>query len=189
MHRWSYKSIFIFKKFYSLKKDRYLKFNEMMKLKAENIGGRKTNEYLEEMNIEIHNNTDEEIMRAAIDNCFPPRPDEIRDLRTFEDWLAKGRSRLMPYLEQLCRELRVVLESHHHLRIRLSTLKRAGFGDTLRDIVKHFDILVFRGVRSVISLERLSNYPRYLGAVEKRIDRLMSASRKDRRRSSKLQGQ
>ena len=67
MHRWSYKSIFIFKKFYSLKKDRYLKFNEMMKLKAENIGGRKTNEYLEEMNIEIHDNTDEEIMRASIE--------------------------------------------------------------------------------------------------------------------------
>ena len=64
MHRWSHKSIFIFKKYYSLKEDRYLKFDEIAKLK---IGDVNTNEYLEEMNIEVHDNTDEDIMRASIE--------------------------------------------------------------------------------------------------------------------------
>ena len=64
MHRWSHKRIFIFKKYYSLKEDRYLKFDEVLKLK---IGARNNNEYLEEMKIEVHDNTDEEIMRASIE--------------------------------------------------------------------------------------------------------------------------
>ena len=67
VHRWSHKSIFIFKKYYSLKEDRYLKFDELMKLKNSLGGARNNNEYLKEMNIEVYNNTDEEIMRASIE--------------------------------------------------------------------------------------------------------------------------
>ena len=39
-------------------------FNAVLKLK---IGARNNNEYLEEMKIEVHDNTDEEIMRASIE--------------------------------------------------------------------------------------------------------------------------
>lgn len=129
---------------------------------------------------------DEEIMRIAIDHCFVPTPDKIRDLRSFENWLQDGCSQMAAFLDQVCRQLGVILEAHHHLRIRLSELPYLGLEDNLKDIAKHLDTLLFRGFLSIISPDRLTRYPRYLAAVGRRVDRLISASRKDLRRSNNL---
>ena len=64
MHRWSLKSIFIYKKFYSTKLKKYLNFQEVYKLK---IGNENTNEYLKKNNLVVVNNTDEEILQASIE--------------------------------------------------------------------------------------------------------------------------
>lgn len=129
---------------------------------------------------------DDDIMRIGIERCFASDPEHIRDRSTFERWIEEGRDALRVFLDTLCRQLGEVLTLHHQIRVGLGELSRMGLEDNLEDIGTHLDRLVFRGFLSLVPMERLENYPRYLTAVERRITKLTSASRKDRRRANNL---
>ena len=129
---------------------------------------------------------DQEIMRIAIEHCFHVDADAIRDEKCFEHWAEQGRVALAPFVNELCRQLNILLEAHHQLRVRVAELSQLGLEENLNDIREHLERLVFRGFLSVVPLERLASYPRYLAAVDRRVERLSAASRKDRRRSNNL---
>lgn len=129
---------------------------------------------------------DEEIMRVAIEHCFQIDPDHTRNRNDFEGWIERGRLAMAPFLADVCQQLGELLEMHHRLRIRLRELPALGLEVNLDEISSHLDRLVFRGFLSVVPGERLRSYPRYLSAIDRRIDKLTAASRKDLRRSNRL---
>ncbi len=63
-HRWSLEAIVIYKKFFSIQKNRYLTFEESYKLK---LGNEDMNQYLKNKQIKIINNTRQEILEASIE--------------------------------------------------------------------------------------------------------------------------
>ena len=128
----------------------------------------------------------QQIMRVGIGHCFRDNPDAIRDQKSFERWVDEGRDALSPFLESLCVQLGEVLERHHDIKMRLRDIQPFGLDDNLEDLNTHLERLIFRGFLSVTPLSRLQSYPRYLTAVERRIDKLTAASRKDKRRSANL---
>ena len=129
---------------------------------------------------------DEEIMRIGIERCFRSDPERIRDQQSFEQWVEHGRESLSTFLGALCKRLSEVLGLHHQIRLGLRGFGSMGLDENLEDLSAHLDRLVFRGFLSVVPVERLEAYPRYLAAVERRMAKLTSASRKDRRRSNNL---
>lgn len=129
---------------------------------------------------------DEEIMRIGIERCFRTDPERIRDQQSFEQWVKHGRESLSTFLDALCERLSEVLRLHHQIRLDLRGFGCMGLDENLEDLSAHLDRLVFRGFLSVVPVERLEAYPRYLAAVERRMAKLTSASRKDRRRSNNL---
>ena len=100
--------------------------------------------------------------------------------------MEEGRDALNTFLDALCERLGEVLGLHHQIRISLREYSSMGLEENLDDIRAHLDQLIFRGFLSVVPFDRLESYPRYLTAVERRIAKLTSASRKDRRQSNNL---
>ena len=129
---------------------------------------------------------DEEIMRRGVEHCFQFNPTSTRDKPQFTHWIETGWTSLDSFLDKLCEKLDEVLALHHRIRVQIQERRHKGLDDNLNDIESHLERLIFRGFLSEIPLGRLDSYPRYLSAVERRIEKLTSASRKDRRRSLNL---
>ena len=123
---------------------------------------------------------------SASSAVFEPTPIASGTQQSFEQWVEHGRESLSTFLDALCKRLSEVLGLHHQIRLGLRGLGSMGLDENLEDLRAHLDRLVFRGFLSVVPVERLEAYPRYLAAVERRMAKLTSASRKDRRRSNNL---
>ena len=103
---------------------------------------------------------------------------ETRD--DFEQRLESGRSELATTAEVLCGLLATTLEEFHKVRARIKKNLPFTWVEAVADVRDQLDHLVYPGFVSATPRERLRQFPRYLKAVNRRLDKLDQQPDRDR---------
>ncbi len=98
----------------------------------------------------------------------------------FLSQLEKRKDDLPTTVKELCQQLNTVLSHNHKIRKQLKGSIDLSLLETLNDIKDQLHALVYPGFLDDISLDELRQFPRYLKAILKRLDRLVGDAHKDR---------
>jgi len=121
----------------------------------------------------------EALMALAIDEAVLADQPLPRDREAFEALCRQGASSLIPAGERWRDLAQDILERHDAVRRELSgkmnpVLLKAG-----KEIGEQLEYLIFPGFLQSVSRERLRAYPRYLQAVQQRLDKLKQGNPRD----------
>ena len=98
----------------------------------------------------------------------------------FEAHLQQKKSDLGLTEEELSKQLLLILTLNHDVRKQLKGNIDFSLLDSMNDIKDHLDRLVYPGFMDELSMQELRQYPRYLKAILKRLDKLLGEAHKDR---------
>jgi ATP-dependent helicase HrpA len=121
----------------------------------------------------------DELIALILDLTFLEDRPPIRDRRAFEERLEKNRLRLMSLAGDVCGIAGKILAQYQALRRQLADITQIAWMPSVMDMREHLDTLVFRGFLQQIPYEHLKDYPRYLRALEARVEKLFHAAAKD----------
>lgn len=120
-----------------------------------------------------------ELVYAALDRTFLgeslPRTEA-----GFRQRLEQGRPRLVATAERLAEGLEEVLGRYQAIRKALKQFNALALMDSLKDLQEHLDSLVYPGFLQQTPPEYLAELPRYLRALERRVDKLRQDPGRDR---------
>ncbi len=122
----------------------------------------------------------DELIALILDLTFVIGQPPLRDQARFLERLDTNRTRLASVADEVCALAAEILERYQGLRRKLSSITQINWVTSAQDIHAQLDRLVFRGFLQEIPYERLQVYPRYLRAIDWRIERLGHAPEKDR---------
>ena len=128
-----------------------------------------------------------DLLDAIIDRaCFQDSAQQGRALprrqAEFERCLAQGRAKLIASANDICAWTASVLEQHQKLRTQLSKDLPFSWAEAIADIQDQLGRLVYPGFISATPTPWRDYLPRYLKAIELRLDKLRYAPDKDRQR-------
>lgn len=124
------------------------------------------------------------IYRSAFELNSRPLP---RDEIAFERLLLQGKSRLLETGEDFESLLERIADGYFQVRRQLHSLERPEFNDVRADIFQQIEGLIYPGYMLKTPTEWLFEYPRYLKAIEMRIDKLPLQLSKDKQYSAVVQ--
>ncbi|WP_299879836.1 ATP-dependent RNA helicase HrpA [uncultured Cocleimonas sp.] len=100
--------------------------------------------------------------------------------KQFTDQLKTQEPKLKQNLEELCQQLLTVLSLNHDIRKQLKGNIDFSLLETLNDVTDQLNSLVYPGFLDTLNIEEIRQYPRYLKAIVKRLDKLAGDAHKDR---------
>ena len=121
----------------------------------------------------------DELTALILDLTFVIGQPPLRDQAAFLERLDTQRPRLASVANEVCALANDILARYQGLRRRLSSTTQINWIGSVQDIQAQLDRLVFRGFMQTVPYEHLQDYPRYLHAVEYRLERLGHAAAKD----------
>jgi len=118
------------------------------------------------------------IIYRLVDRLFTQhRPNSSAD---FQRILDENRGHLGEELTPLMKNIKAILNSYHSLQKRLKT-PSLHWLDAMSDIQDQLNHLLHKNFILNTPEDILSNYPRYLKAIEKRLDKIQSNPQRDRK--------
>jgi ATP-dependent helicase HrpA len=109
------------------------------------------------------------------------------DKAHFLSHIDTQKSKLDETRDELCQQLSTVLGLNHDVRKQLKGTIDLTLLEALNDIKDQLQSLVYPGFLDDLSLHELRQYPRYLKAILKRLDKLAGEAHKDRERYIEIQ--
>jgi ATP-dependent helicase HrpA len=103
----------------------------------------------------------------------------VRDRKAFETRVSRAKARIVEVATELCRLTSEILGQYQILRTRIDDDRFAAWPRAIADLRAQLKILLRDRFVAETPFERLKHYPRYLKAVEVRLDRLASNSDRD----------
>jgi ATP-dependent helicase HrpA len=128
----------------------------------------------------------DELLALAFDQAFLDDPWSVRDQAAFDRCREHGRPRLGPALRAIGEQAGEILSAAHHLRAALSATTQSNWQVSVQDMQAQLDRLVYRGFLCQTGPQQLSQLPRYLEAIRRRIDKLPAAAMRDRQRLQEM---
>jgi ATP-dependent helicase HrpA len=98
----------------------------------------------------------------------------------FDTTLAQQRSKIIPQASEICQQLDTTLSLHHKVKKALKGSINPAWLDAFNDITDHLNTLIFISFLDTLTMQELRQYPRYLKGLQRRIEKLMDNSQKDR---------
>jgi len=120
-----------------------------------------------------------ELVHAAIDRTFLGEA-LPRSEAAFGERLERGRPQLVENAQRLVDGLDEVLGRYQAVRKALKQFNALALMDSLKDLQEHLDSLVYPGFLRETPPEHLAELPRYLRALERRVEKLRQDPGKDR---------
>ncbi len=127
-----------------------------------------------------------DLVEAIIDRAFLGEGPAPRDEAGFLACLERGRAALMEVAEEFCAAVADALGRHHAARKRLRAAGSPALLGALQEADVHLQGLVYPGFVLATPWEWLRHYPRYLRAVELRLEKLAGNLERDRAARSLL---
>ncbi len=121
----------------------------------------------------------DELIALILDLTFLEGLPPIRTQAVFEQRLAERKGRLFPTATEVCKLIGGILAAYHDLRRRLASITQVNWMPSVLDIRAQLDALIFRGFPRRIPFAHLQDYPRYLKAIDQRLERLAHAPGRD----------
>jgi ATP-dependent helicase HrpA len=128
----------------------------------------------------------EDLLNAIVDRAFFGDEALPRTRQAFEQCLERGRAQLMSVANELCERVAEVLAANHNVRKRLNGNLPLSWAEAVSDIREQLDHLVYPGFLTQTPYQWLQHLPRYLRAIELRVEKLSYSSDKDRQRLSDI---
>ncbi|WP_150303758.1 ATP-dependent RNA helicase HrpA [Pseudomonas saliphila] len=123
----------------------------------------------------------DDVLLAAIDRVFLPAEHPLpRDAQTLQRALEQGRGDFVPAAEKLAAQVLDILKIWHRIQKRLKGKIDLSWALALNDIREQLGGLIFKGFVREVPAEWLDQYPRYLSALEQRLDKLSGQVQRDR---------
>ena len=123
----------------------------------------------------------EDVLLAAIDQvCLQPLDTLPRDPETLAACVERGRGDWVPAAERLAVRVLAILKDWHAVQKRLKGRIDLSWALALNDIREQLTNLVYRGFVRDVPGEWLDQYPRYLAALQQRLDKLPGQVQRDR---------
>ena len=130
----------------------------------------------------------DDLLLAALDRaCLADQQTLPRDPQALQACAEAGRAALVGIAEKLSVEVLAILKSWHGIQKRLKGKIDLSWALALNDIRGQSAALVYRGFVREVPAEWLSQYVRYLQAIELRLDKLPAQVQRDRVWSDELQ--
>ena len=130
---------------------------------------------------------EDELVGLIVDLTFLDGRPEIRSRAAFEARIASCKGELMNRADQACRLVGEILTLYQGARKALDAITQVNWLPSLRDMRGQLDGLVFRGFLLHTPWDRLQQLPRYLRALQQRIDKLPLAAARDQQWLRELQ--
>ncbi|SDR89692.1 ATP-dependent helicase HrpA [Halopseudomonas sabulinigri] len=131
----------------------------------------------------------EDVLLGAVDRVFllegeplPRAPDAIKAL------LEQRRADWVPAAEQLAQQVLAILKQWHGLRKRFKGKVELAHAMAMNDVRDQLAKLIYPGFAREVPAQWLAQYPRYLSAIEQRLDKLPGQVPRDRAWTDELQG-
>ena len=124
-----------------------------------------------------------DMLAAIVDSLFLIEPLPTKQAG-FEQRLTIGKQRLMTVAYEYATQLAKVLVEYHALTEKIAAL--ANRTTTLPEIKQHLKHLIYDGFVKDIAIEQLKHLPRYLKAIQIRLERLDQDPHKDAKKSAQL---
>nr|WP_243651373.1 ATP-dependent RNA helicase HrpA [Thiobaca trueperi] len=121
----------------------------------------------------------DELIALILDLTFTEGLPPIREQAVFLQRLAERKGQVPATIKRVCELIGGILTSYQTLRQRLSGITQVNWMPSVLDVQTQLDGLVFRGFPQQIPFERLKHYPRYLKAIDFRLERLAHAPGRD----------
>jgi ATP-dependent helicase HrpA len=121
----------------------------------------------------------DELLTAICDRAFFVETEAVRNRKQFEVRCAKGKTRLPDVAQEICRIAADILAEHQKLRAKLNEQKYAAWPRALADIRAQLRELMPAAFLANVPFDRLKHYPRYLGAIAMRLDKIASNPERD----------
>jgi ATP-dependent helicase HrpA len=119
----------------------------------------------------------DDVLSAAADEAFALEP-PVRSRAALEACLAAGRGGYVEHAERLLDLLRLLMRAHRRIRVALADAERVP-ASVRADVVAQLSELVGPGCLTRTPVEWRRHLPRYLEAVEVRLDKLPARPAKD----------
>lgn len=129
----------------------------------------------------------ESIVAAALDRAYLHRRALPRTSEAYEAILEAGHPHLLDCLQQYEALAEDILARVARVKRSLKALKQLHWIDTVSDVRQQLDALLFKDFIQTLDLERLQHYPRYLQAIEQRLDKLEGQFQRERQQTITLQ--
>ena len=136
--------------------------------------------------VEVPATLDDEIAALIVDRAFLEDRAPARDPGAFQACLDAGRGRLVAIAAETLGLVTEILRRYHEVRTALAGRIAAASLPSAQDARAHLDRLVYRGFLLNVPWDRLAHYPRYLGAIARRLERLAHAALRDRDRLAEI---
>ena len=130
----------------------------------------------------------DELVALILDRAFIGDQPGARDPATFEARITAGKPQLWALTQALQKLIAEILAAHQRIRTRLDSLTQAHWAPSVADMGEQLQGLIFRGFPLQVPFEILGRYPRYLRALETRLERLPSGGGRDRERLQEMAG-
>ncbi len=124
---------------------------------------------------------EEELLALAIDRAFLDGAGEVRDAQAFQAMLERGRPRLEEETAAVWALAGEILDRYQKLRKELAGITQIHWLASSADMQGQLERLVFRGFLQQVPWERLREYPRYLRALQLRLQKLRLDPARDQR--------
>jgi len=132
---------------------------------------------------------EEQILALSFDRAFfgDCLPDTVRDRPGFDACYQQGRQKLVAVHQQTVEEIREILASYQRLRKTLAGLNSLNWIKAVNDMRQQLDTLVYQGFLQEVPEAQLQQYPRYLKALEMRLEKLRTGGEaRDRQRLAEM---
>ena len=124
---------------------------------------------------------EEELMALIVDLTFLEGLPEIRSEQRFLERIQARKGGLMIQAEEAGRLLEEILTAYQQLRKKLAATTQIAWVDSLTDIRQQLDRLIYRGFLHTTPYPQLKEFPRYLKAMDMRLDKLSHAAARDQK--------
>jgi ATP-dependent helicase HrpA len=121
----------------------------------------------------------EELVDAICDRAFFVEPEPVRTRPTFDERVSKAKTRLTDVAKEVCRVVGEIVSEYQALRPRLNQQGVPIWQRAMTDIRNQLKELLHPGFIVSVPLARLKDYPRYLKAIQLRLDKFSINPAKD----------
>ncbi len=123
----------------------------------------------------------EDVLLAAIDQVFLSGDEPLpRDPEALAAVLERGKADWVPAAEKLAADVLAILKAWHKVQKRLKGKIDLAWALAMSDVREQLGNLVFKGFVRDVPLQWLQQYPRYLAALDQRLDKLTGQVQRDR---------
>ncbi len=128
-------------------------------------------------------NFKDDILFLAFSEVFVSQA-SIRKQQDFEQCLAEKKSQLIAFANEVGTRIKDLMQQYIELKKQLQKLPQQEAAT--QDIIQQLDCLVYQGFLKTVNYENLTAYPRYLKAIEYRIEKMFQEPQKDQQKMQEV---